>query len=255
MHCRPSRARRFAAVYAVAFALSVLAAVAPRAARGEIIPLSQSHLLTANVLVGDTGVSDREEGSTIGPIHADARAGDLSNNAVSTLDLTFGGQTISGQLSGDANGIPRPTANEMHADGRFEHTFTVSAPTPYTLSGLVRIQGRYLGDAGSAELRLTEDGVRIGGNGVSAPGPGLPGIVATFDNQGTLLPGRTYALTGAMTAGMVVEASSNLTFSNSDVEFTLTVPEPTALCLLAPAALCLLARRRCPASLRRSPTQ
>ena len=244
MHRRVSRVRRFvAAVATVAVALAVVAAAAPRVARAAVIPLSQSHLLTANVLVGDTGVSDREEGSTIGPVHAEARTGDLNNNAVSTLDLTFGAQTISGQLSGDANGTPGPTANELHADGRFEYTFTVTEPTPYTLTGLVRIQGRYIGDVGSAELRLTEDGVRIGGNGISAP-PVPLGAVATFDNAGTLLPGRTYALTGTMTAGMIVEASSNLTFSNSDVEFTFTtVPEPSAACLLAAASLCLLTRR------------
>ena len=46
-----------------------------------------------------------------------------------------------------------------------------------------------------------------------------------------------------MTSGMVVQAFSNLTFSMSDVEFTLTVPEPAAVGLLVPAALHILSSR------------
>ena len=233
------------AVATVAVVLALVAAAAPRAARGAVIPLSQSHLLTASVTLENTTVDDSDAGSTIGPVDADARAAIPipGNNALAELDLTFGSGTISGLLSGVASGTPWTSPVTDRASGNFEYRFMVSEPTPYRLSGLVRIYGRYLGDTGSAEVRLTEDGVRIGGNAISLP-PFPSGGGATFDNQGTLLPGRTYALTGSIVAGMVVEPFTNLTLSISDAEFALTVPEPSAACLLAPAALYLVASRR-----------
>ena len=248
MYCQASRARVRATTVPLAVILAVMAAAAPRAARGAIIPLSQSHLLTASVTLDNTTVDDSDAGSTIGPVDAEARASILvpDNNALAELVLTFGSGTISGLLSGDASGMPWTSPVTDRASGNFEYRFMVSEPTPYRLSGLVRIYGRYLGDTGSAELRLTEDGVRIGGNAISSPPPFPSGGAATFDNQGTLLPGRTYALNGSIVAGMVVEPFTNLTFSITDAEFALTVPEPSAVCLAAPVALCLLARRRCP---------
>ena len=234
-----------AAVITVATALAVMAAAAPRAARGAVVPLSQNHLLTARVQIGDAIATDSDTNSTIGPVNgADASVVGAGASAVTTLTFSPGPQSISGHLSGRTDGQPSGTALTVaRSEGTFEYTFGVTEATPFTLSGQVTIAARYTDDVGRAELRLTEDGVRIGG-GVIGPIPGIPGGASPVVGAGTLLPGHTYALTGSMLAPMDIDPLGNLEFSNADVEFTMAVPEPAAACLLAPAALSLLARRR-----------
>jgi hypothetical protein len=238
-----------AAVVTVGVVVAVMAATAPRAASAAVIPVSQSHLLTAHVKVGDAVADDSDTGATVGQVTgADARAAMGLDNALTTLDFLPGDRTISGHLSGDANGQPSGSGvTEARSDGNFQYTFTVTEATPFTLAGQLGVQGRFVDDAGRAGLLLTQDGVRIAGTEIGAA-PGIPGGFFTVADSGTLLPGHTYALNGSLIAAVNVDPHGNLEFSNSDVDFNLTVPEPAAACLLALAALPLLARHRRPLS-------
>src|SRR5687768_11700708 len=112
-HPAPARARRapasaptFVLAFATVFVFAL--ATAPRRAGAAIVTSSQSHLLTANVAVGDVTDSDTASGSAVGPVDARAEASVPFSTAVTTLNLSSDGTGITGRLRGTADASPAP---------------------------------------------------------------------------------------------------------------------------------------------------
>jgi hypothetical protein len=235
---------------------------APRFAAAEVVSLSESHQLAAHSTVHATfnnepynpqsdQVVPGSTDSPVSPIVATASAGSASAG----LNLTFGGPSIAGRLGSDAAFDPRVPGPPMqvsswdvNADGTFNYAFSVTQATAYKLEGTIAATGGQLNtDFGSARLTINQDGTPIFSidsfpglaRTIYGGGGPLPGPVT-----GTFLPGHTYSLTGTVESSVETSAIFFAHDSNTYIDFTLTVPEPASLALIAPAAVLLPGRRR-----------
>jgi hypothetical protein len=168
--------------------------------------------------------------------------------------VAFDGRSIVGRLSsvsGFDPRIPGPPMQvsgwDVNGNGTFNYAFSVTEATPFTLGGTIAATGGELNmDFGSARLSLNQDGAPVFSI------DSVPGLARTIYGNGptpapvtgTLLPGHTYTLTGTVESSVETSAISFAHTSNTSIDFTLTVPEPTTGALVASAGLLLLRRRR-----------
>jgi hypothetical protein len=229
--------------------IGVLAA--PGVAAAGLVPQSESHELSAHASVNNGPVFGQvvpgSRPAPTSPISAQASAQAGPGAAASTftgLNLSFNGGSISGSLLGDSrfhnDVFPQSGSGDTSGGGNFNVTFSVTEATPFTLGGVAQGTAMAPGDFGHARLTLSEAGSDL--LAFDSRDATVPGSFFSFGAGGTLLPGHIYAVVGSVENG--VRTSAGGAASGSVLVFTLAVPEPAGLSLLAPAALLVLRRHR-----------
>jgi hypothetical protein len=254
---------------AVAFTAAV-AAVWGGDARAAILPytqLSENRLISVRDQVsGPTGemlLTDSESSTALGTF---SRSMAFDQTGVPTPDATphsavsadqeivFGETSIFGSVGMNLRISGNPTAGGS-AGSNTDTQFTVAQPTPYILSGRVRLNADAPRAFGSYSIAFALTGTGPAGEtetieSFSAGTPSQAGFAGAIDEPlsaaGTLLPGWTYRMFVTVNGGADVSRFYPFEqFINGNIDFALTVPEPGAAVgsgMLAAGAL--LARRR-----------
>jgi hypothetical protein len=242
---RSPSTRAFPVAVAAAWCTLVVVRAVPLSAAAALVPLAESHELTARGMIDGVTTDQVVPGSTSSPFSpVDITA--TAPASVARLYVTFDTRSIVGGSFGTSTIRPSDadpvTFREVSAVGTFGMTFSVTEAVPFTLSVELGTFNEFRGDVGRARLTFEEDGVAITG-GDTGP-DGWDNSLLPFDARGVLLPGRTYALTGAVDTSVRTAGRGVLHNSESHLSFHLMLPEPTFPALAAPGVMLLLARRR-----------
>jgi hypothetical protein len=256
-------------VLGAAVTISTAAAFDARPASAAIIPytqLSENRDISLRDVVsgpdGDMLLTDGESSNALGTFFRSMAfdqtgrpSPDATPHAAVSADqgVVFGETSIFGSVGMNLRISGNPTAGGT-ARSITDTQFTVAQPTPYTLSGRVRMNADAPRSQGSFVIRFN-----LGGTGPAGEteqiasalysSPPTSGFGATIDEPlsaaGTLLPGWTYGVDAFVAGDAGVSRFYDFEqFIDGRIDFALTVPEPAAVGFGVLAAGMLLARRR-----------
>jgi len=212
---------------------------------------------------GDMVLSDGESSNALGTYFRSMAfdqtgrpSPDATPHAAVSADqgVVFGETSIFGSVGMNLRISGNPTA-AGNARTLTDTQFTVAQPTPYTLSGRVRMNADAPRSQGSFVIRFNLAGTGPAGEteqiaSVLYSSPPTSGFGATIDEPlsaaGTLLPGWTYGVDAFVAGDAGVSRFYDFEqFIDGRIDFALTVPEPgAAVGFGVLAAGALLARRR-----------
>jgi hypothetical protein len=229
---------------AVAFCACVAVLAVPRPAAADLASLHEIHEIRARGTLNGETTEELVPGNSelANPVNIQV----VAPGSISRLNLAFDGRAVTGALRSDSGFNPRfPGAqipSETLGTGHFGILFSVDEPTPFSLHGHLSAIAGPFSDIGAAGVTLTEDDTFIYTRESSYSL--IPGQPVSVDFDGTLQPGRNYAFGGSVSGFLTPAAHGQVQASGGYVNFTLTLPEPASVALLAPGAALLLARRR-----------